>query len=395
MQRNTIIFWCLIFITGYLTVTISIQLNLNYILTFMMSLCIYFILFVIFEYCYYFKKIRIKSEREALVNSYEWFDSTMHPDNFNTNRGDLTEGLYDGNYNWTAEQAMKHKYDTYYKYLNLRPGMTLLDMGCGYCHWTKYLKKRGIQVIGLTLSKPQQEMCESSKIKVHLQDFRKFIQKTNKKFDAVSALGSLEHLSSSGMTSLEEKRVHNEFFRNINRVLKPRGKAIITVCNMNPKYKNWTIYSNKNSGKNQYNFKDSVHMYNLASFYGCGRYPHVDDYKIYLNNYFKIDTIRNITEDYRWAGIRFGENHWQNSKIFINTPYRFGKLIQYICTDPWILGRLNYSWMKSWYWQFGGDQKKPIINNNKSPIIVNCYVLEKKNYNKKWKTDPEALDLIN
>ena len=107
-----------------------------------------------------------------------------------------------------------------------------------------------------------------------------------------------------------------------------------------------------------------------------------------------IDNIKNITEDYRWAGIRFGDNHWQNSKIFIDTPYRFAKLIQYILIDPWIIGRLNYSYMKSWYWQFGGDTTSPIINNDKSPIIVNCYVLKKKKYDPKWKNDPDALKLI-
>jgi cyclopropane fatty-acyl-phospholipid synthase-like methyltransferase len=283
MQKNTIIFWCLIFISGYLSMYISNNLNYNYFITIVIFTVIYFILFTVLEYSYYFNKIRIKSEREALVNSYDWFDFTMYKDNFDTDKGDLTEGLYSDNYQWSAAKAMKHKYDTYFKYLRLKPGMSLLDMGCGYCKWSKYLKKRGIHVIGLTLSKPQKEMCESYKIKVYLEDFRIFIQKTNQKFDAVSALGSLEHLTSSGMTPNEEYRVHNEFFRNINRILNSNGRAIITVCNMNPKYPGWTIHSNTNPGKNKYNMKDYVHMYNLASFYGCGRYPHVEDYKKYLD----------------------------------------------------------------------------------------------------------------
>ena len=273
--------------------------------------------------------------------------------------------------------------------------MTLLDLGCGYCHWAKYLKKRGINVIGVTLSLPQKEKCENYKIKVYLEDFRKFIAQTNKTFDAVCALGSLEHLTSGGMTTKEEERVHNEFFRNINRILKPGAMALITVCNMNPNYSGWKIYSNEANKSNKYSLKDYVHMYNIASFYGCGRYPHLYDYRKYLNNFFMIDKAQNITEDYRWAGIRFGDNHWQNSKIFINTPYRFAKFAQYILTDPWIIGRLNYSFMKSWYWQFGGDSKFPKKNNDNSPVIVNCYVLKNKKYNKKWKNDPDALNLIN
>ena len=264
-----------------LLLTFIINKFKNLLQTIIIAIIIYFIQFVILEYLYYFKKIRIKSEKEGLANSYDWFDFTMHSDNLLTDKADLTEGIYDNNYDMTDAEAMLNKYNTYFKYLNLKPGMKLLDMGCGYCHWAKYLKKRGIIVTGITLSKPQQKICVKYNINVHVEDFRKYIQNTNEKYDAVSALGSLEHLTSSGMTKLEERRVHYEFFRNINRVLKPDGRAIITVCNMNPSYPGWTIYSNynNNNNNNKYNLKDYIHIYNLASFYGCGRYPHVDDYK--------------------------------------------------------------------------------------------------------------------
>ena len=63
----------------------------------------------------------------------------MHQDNFNTNKGDLTEGIYDGNYNLTPELAMLKKYNLYYNYLNLSPGKTLVDLGSGYCHWAIFL----------------------------------------------------------------------------------------------------------------------------------------------------------------------------------------------------------------------------------------------------------------
>ena len=41
-----------------------------------------------------------------------------------------------------------------------------------------------------------------------------------------------------------------------------------------------------------------------------------------------IDKAQNITEDYRWAGIRFGDNHWQNSKIFINFIIEYHYLLK-------------------------------------------------------------------
>ena len=106
MQRNTIIHWALILISLSLTTILALNLN-SYIFKITIFICIYILLLFFLEYLYYFKKIRIKSDTEALANSYDWFDFTMHPDNFDTNRGDLTEGIYDGDYKLSAESAMK------------------------------------------------------------------------------------------------------------------------------------------------------------------------------------------------------------------------------------------------------------------------------------------------
>ena len=60
------------------------------------------------------------------------------------------------------------------------------------------------------------------------------------------------------------------------------------------------------------------------------------------------------------------------------------------------LGRVNYSLMNTWYWQFGGTQKTPIINNNKSPVLANIYVLEpKKSISNgcSGKSNPQALKI--
>ena len=70
------------------------------------------------------------------------------------------------------------------------------------------------------------------------------------------------------------------------------------------------------------------------------------------------------------------------------------KMILYFLTDMWFFGRINYSTMKSWYWQFGGNQKTPIYNNNKSPILANIYVLEPKQKGCLGKSNPQALKVI-
>ena len=92
---------------------------------------------------------------------------------------------------------------------------------------------------------------------------------------------------------------------------------------MNPDYPKWNIYSYSDKiKKNDISLIDKIHIYNLVSFYGCGRYPIGPDYNSYVKNCFNIIKIKNYTEDYRWAGINFGEHHWQNGKIHINTPVK-------------------------------------------------------------------------
>ncbi len=404
LQRNTILFWLIVSISIILTLILTNNLDIkkkkiNYKKLGLYHICIGFIIYnIIFwikEYLYFNHYLTLRSEKEALSNCYDWFDFTTHKSNFDQNNGDLSEGMYNEDYNITAEKAMENKYNTYYNWLNLSPGKTLIDLGSGYCHWTAYCKERGVIVKGVNLSKPQQNWCKNKKnITVVLDDYRHFVQTTKEKFDAVSTIGTQEHLASMGMTAQEESNIHNEMLRNIKRLLKPNGRALITIMLLNPDYPKWNIYSYSEKGKkNEISLIDKIHIYNLTSFYGCGRYPLVPDYNSYVKNCFNIIKVKNYTEDYRWAGINFGDNHWQNGKIYINTPYRFMKLVQYFFTDMWFFGRINYSLMNSWYWQFGGTQKTPIYNNNKSPILANIYVLEPKK-DCSGKSNPESLNVF-
>ena len=406
IQHNTLLFWGMIALSIMITLFLTKHMKLTKkqgktifnsvrLTQIAIGYIVYNIIFWLQEYLYYVHHISIRSEKEGLSNAYEWLDFTTHKDNFDLNRGDLSEGMYDGDYTLTPEQAMQKKYESYLNYINHSAGKKLVDLGSGYCHWTDYCKKRGVIVKGITLTLSQKEYCHANrKVNVILDDYRHFVQTTDEKFDAVSAIGSQEHLASMGMTQKEAGEIYSEMLRNIRRILKPQGRALITIMLMNPDYPKWKISSEIGAPRNTISLIDKIHCYNLSSLYGCGRYPIVDEYTNYAKQCFDIVKIKNYTEDYRWAGINFGDHHWQNSQIYINTPYRFMKLIQSLFTDAWIWGRINYSVMKSWYWQFGGDQKTPIYNNNKSPILANIYVLTPKQEECSGKSNPDALKVF-
>ena len=100
----------------------------------------------------------------------------------------------------TLEQAQAHKYDLVARKLDLRPGMRLLDVGCGWGGMVRHAAREyGVEVIGVTLSREQatwaQEAIEreglSGLAEVRYGDYRD-IEETG--FDAISSIGLTEHI---------------------------------------------------------------------------------------------------------------------------------------------------------------------------------------------------------
>lgn len=79
--------------------------------------------------------------------------------------------------------------------LYLKPGMTLLDIGCGWGELAKFAAKNyGVKVVGITISKEQCEfarkLCEGLPVEIRMQDYRDVDQK----FDRLVSLGMFEHV---------------------------------------------------------------------------------------------------------------------------------------------------------------------------------------------------------
>ncbi|HEX4044761.1 MAG TPA: cyclopropane fatty acyl phospholipid synthase [Gammaproteobacteria bacterium] len=95
----------------------------------------------------------------------------------------------------TLEEAQIAKLELICQKLQLRPGLTLLDIGCGWGGLAKYAsEKYGVQVVGVTISKQQQEFakqhCAGLPIDIRLQDYRDL----SEKFDRVVSVGMFEHV---------------------------------------------------------------------------------------------------------------------------------------------------------------------------------------------------------
>ena len=99
----------------------------------------------------------------------------------------------------SLEQAQLNKYEHISRKLLLKPGDSLLDIGCGWGGMLIYAaQKYGINGVGITLSKNQYEDADrkikelglDSQIKVIYKDYREL----SGRYDKVVSIGMFEHV---------------------------------------------------------------------------------------------------------------------------------------------------------------------------------------------------------
>ncbi|YAL82441.1 class I SAM-dependent methyltransferase [Dermacoccaceae bacterium W4C1] len=102
--------------------------------------------------------------------------------------------------NATLEQAQEHKFDLVCRKLALKPGMRLLDVGCGWGGMVQHaVRNYGVTAIGVTLSREQasygQELMVreglSDRAEIRYGDYRDIPERD---FDAISSIGLTEHI---------------------------------------------------------------------------------------------------------------------------------------------------------------------------------------------------------
>ena len=95
----------------------------------------------------------------------------------------------------TLDQAQEAKLDMICRKLALRPGMRLLDIGCGWGGMAAYAAERyGVSVVGITVSNEQaalaQERCAGLPVSIEVKDYRS----VTGTFDRIVSIGMFEHV---------------------------------------------------------------------------------------------------------------------------------------------------------------------------------------------------------
>lgn len=129
-------------------------------------------------------------------------------------------------FNWNSSNfydllsACETSIITTYIYKYFKKNDLLLEAGCGLGQYVKFLENKGYKAIGIEINKESVNICKSLEpnINVYCGDIENLDFPDNY-FDGVLSLGVVEHFVNGPNRPLKE----------ILRVLKPGGKAIITV----------------------------------------------------------------------------------------------------------------------------------------------------------------------
>lgn len=107
------------------------------------------------------------------------------------------------------EEAQYQKLDLICRKLKLEPGMTLLDIGCGWGGLAEFAARHyGAHVTGITISKEQQKLaqkhCEGLPVEIKLIDYRAL----EGQFDRIVSVGMFEHVGHKNYRTYFEAVTH-------------------------------------------------------------------------------------------------------------------------------------------------------------------------------------------
>jgi cyclopropane-fatty-acyl-phospholipid synthase len=141
---------------------------------------------------------------------------------------DLFQNMLDNRMNYSCaywkdagslDKAQENKLELICRKIYLRPGMRVLDIGCGWSAFGKYAaEKYNAEVTGITVSKEQVELgiklCAGLTVKIQLMDYRD----VNEKYDRIVSVGMIEHVGYKN---------YRTFFKIANKCLADDGLFLL------------------------------------------------------------------------------------------------------------------------------------------------------------------------
>ena len=201
------------------------------------------------------------------------------------------------------DQAQVNKLDLVCRKLHLKPGMNILEIGCGWGGFARYAAENyGVSVHGVTISEKQLEFaktsCEGLDAYFELKDYREL----NTQYDCIVSIGMFEHVGYKN---------YKNYMEVVNRCLKDDGLFLLHTIGRNSSSHATDPWTNK------YIFPN-------------GMTPSTRQIGEAVENFFVIEDWHNFGQDYDATLMSWYEN-FQNNFHHLADEYdeRFKRMWEY------------------------------------------------------------------
>jgi cyclopropane-fatty-acyl-phospholipid synthase len=201
------------------------------------------------------------------------------------------------------DEAQENKLELICRKIYLKPGMHVLDIGCGWSAFGKYAaEKHDVKVTGITVSREQAELgrklCEGLPVEIHLMDYRDL----NEKYDRIVSVGMFEHVGYKN---------YKTFFETADKCLNDEGVVLLH-----------TIGTNKTEG--------SLDPWSEKYIFPNGVLPSIAQIGKAIEAHFVMEDWHSFGQDYDKTLMAWYQNFDKNwSKIKDNYSERFYRMWNY------------------------------------------------------------------
>jgi cyclopropane-fatty-acyl-phospholipid synthase len=225
---------------------------------------------------------------------------------------DLFQNMLDKRMNYSCaywknagslDEAQEHKLKLICDKIQLKPGMRVLDIGCGWGAFGKYAaEKYSVEVVGITVSKEQvdlgRKLCTGLPIEIRLMDYRDL----NEKYDRIVSVGMVEHVGYKN---------YKRFFEIVNKCLNDDGLFLLH-----------TIGNNKS--------EKALDLWTEKYIFPNGLLPSVAQLGKAFENFSVMEDWQNFGADYDKTLMAWYDNFDKNwNKIKNNYSERFFRMWKY------------------------------------------------------------------
>ncbi|HVA98873.1 MAG TPA: class I SAM-dependent methyltransferase, partial [Bacteroidia bacterium] len=140
-------------------------------------------------------------------------------------KGAYSGARFDGDFSMTIDQAQEKKHKFIVDNCNIKKGSKVLDIGCGWGAFVNYMNNMGVNTTGVVLAQGQADACLKNGMNIKQIDSKTITPEMFGKFDAVTAMGSPEHLCSvEEYKAGQQEKVYDTYMKQINSLLPVGGR---------------------------------------------------------------------------------------------------------------------------------------------------------------------------